>query len=188
MSAQEQLFAATSSATTSRCERYRYTLTRAWGAGPRALFVMLNPSTADRFVDDATIRKCVGFARRWGCGGIEVVNLWAIRSTDPAGVLAVDDPIGPDNDAAIRAALDRCAIVVCAWGAHATGMLKRVGPARVAQVLAILRERRCDGHSPAECEESCPRVVPMCLGVSADGSPRHPLMLPYSTSLEAFGG
>jgi hypothetical protein len=168
-----QLTASTSGARFSPCGRYRYSLTRTWGNGPPALFVMLNPSTATADIDDPTIRKCIGFAKRWGHGGIEVVNLFAIRSTDPAGVLAVDDPVGPDNDGVIGGAMLHSAVTIFAWGAHATGLLRKVGPKRinVVRVTAALQQ-----------------VKPLCLGTSNDGSPRHPLMLPYSTPLQAFGG
>jgi len=162
------LFAPPSTAVFSRCERYRYHLTRSWGPGPRACFVMLNPSTATAEVDDPTIRKCIGFARRWGCGSIDVVNLWAIRSTDPAGVLAVDEPVGVGNDAAIEAAVERSTIVVFAWGAHVNGLLKRVGWQRVHQVREMVAHLGVRAH---------------CLGTSADGSPRHPLYVPYETDL-----
>lgn len=66
---------------------YRYLLTRDWGEGPRATFVLLNPSTADEFVNDPTISKCIRFAKRWGLGGLNFVNVYALRSTDPKGLL-----------------------------------------------------------------------------------------------------
>jgi len=79
------------SAVISKCGRYRYLLTRKWGKRTDfATFVMLNPSTADGFRDDATIRKCIGFAKRWGFDGIQVVNLFAWRSRDPLDLLAND--------------------------------------------------------------------------------------------------
>ena len=68
----------------SACGRYRYLLTRRVGPGTRAVtFIMLNPSTADATRDDPTIRRCIGFARSWGIGGVDVVNLFAFRATEP---------------------------------------------------------------------------------------------------------
>lgn len=75
--------------------RYRYRLWRTWAPElPRMAWIMLNPSTADAEVDDPTIRRCVGFAKREGCGGIEVVNLYAYRSTDPSVLGTVDEKHG----------------------------------------------------------------------------------------------
>jgi hypothetical protein len=57
----------TSSAVISDCGRYRYLLTRQLDASPKvATFIMLNFSTADARQDDPTIRRCTGFAHRWG--------------------------------------------------------------------------------------------------------------------------
>lgn len=103
------------SAVISPCGQYRYRLDRRWGDGPTLGFIMLNPSTADAEIDDATIRRCMGFARREGCGGIQVVNLFAYRATDPAHLLTVADPIGPENDLYVRSLKGP---VVAAWGAH----------------------------------------------------------------------
>ena len=101
-----------------RC--YRYLLRRRVGeSSRRVLFIMLNPSKADEKRNDATIRRCVGFARSWGFGILEVVNLFALMSTNPEALLKAKDPVGPDNDAAIRAALEVADTVVLAWGNHA---------------------------------------------------------------------
>jgi hypothetical protein len=81
-------------ATLSDCGRYRYRLWRRWADGPTVLFVMLNPSTADADVDDPTIRRCIGFARSWGAGALEVVNLYAWRATQPAELKAAVGPVG----------------------------------------------------------------------------------------------
>src|SRR4051812_10658415 len=88
-------------------DRYRYTLTRSLGPGPLATFVMLNPSTAGAFNDDPTVRKCVAFCRRWGCGRLQVVNLFAYRATSPRQLKQVNDPVGPRNRRAITSALRR---------------------------------------------------------------------------------
>lgn len=81
----------------SECNLYRYWLTREWGEGGNLMaFVMLNPSTADANIDDPTIRRCVGFAKREGRNGIVVVNLFAGRATDPDEMFKMRDPVGPD--------------------------------------------------------------------------------------------
>jgi hypothetical protein len=144
---------------------YRYDLTRTWGNldGP-ATFIMLNPSTADAAADDPTIRRCIGFARSWGCDGLRVVNLYALRSTDPRSLWTHPDPVGPDNDTAIADAASAAAYddlpLVAAWGTHAR-------PDRVERVLALpyVRDRL------------------QCLGVTNAGAPRHPLYLPASQPL-----
>jgi hypothetical protein len=73
----------------------------------RMTFVMLNPSTADQLVDDPTIRRCIAFALRWNCGTLQVVNLFAARSTDPKALDGLTDPVGPDNQAHVQNAIRR---------------------------------------------------------------------------------
>ena len=117
----------------SPCGRYRYRLSRAWLLGEgTVLFVMLNPSTADAEMDDPTIRRCMGFARRWGFQGLVVGNLFAWRATDPRELCRVADPIGPDNDHHLKAMSGNADAVIAAWGEwgalrgrneHVTGLL-----------------------------------------------------------------
>jgi hypothetical protein len=103
----------------SECGTYRYLLRRTWDAKlPRALIVMLNPSTADAEIDDATIRSCIRLCKALGYGSFEVVNLFALRATDPDELAKAADPVGPGNDSSIERAIGRCDIAVCAWGAH----------------------------------------------------------------------
>ncbi|MFL5328252.1 MAG: DUF1643 domain-containing protein [Gemmataceae bacterium] len=152
------------SAQFSRCGRYRYRLTRHWGVGPRVTFVMLNPSTADAERNDPTIRKCIGFAQRWGCGRLQVVNLFALRATSPAELRRVSDPVGPRNRGMIERVLaEPGGIVVCAWGVH--GQLMEQGD-KVAAWLEHIGNREL-----------------MCLGRTSAGHPRHPLYLPYTANL-----
>lgn len=156
-----------SAAVISECGLYRYRLTRTWDYSlRRACFLMLNPSTADASVDDPTIKRCKSFAAAWGAGGIEVVNLFAWRATDPDVLPTVADPVGPDNDRYIRAALEQCRPIVAAWGAGAT-KLKR----REAAVLEIIRRVGVDV---------------MCLGTTKGGHPLHPLYIPASRQLRPF--
>lgn len=111
--------AGNSGAIISACGLYRYRLSRYWSTGKTAVFVMLNPSTADATQDDPTIRRCIGFARREGCGGLVVVNLFAFRATSPDDMKAAADPVGPENDAHIRAVTSAAdGPVIAAWGAH----------------------------------------------------------------------
>ncbi|MBX9718002.1 MAG: DUF1643 domain-containing protein [Microbacteriaceae bacterium] len=133
---------------------YRYRLSRAWAGGPRATFVMLNPSLADERSDDPTLRRCIGFARHWGLGGLNVVNLYAFRATKPVDLWSAADPVGPENDRYLEEAAARDEVLVAAWGAHAK-------QARVQEVLAI------PGFGKLTC-----------LRTTSRGYPSHPLYLP----------
>lgn len=148
----------------SPCRRYRYALSICWDAGlSRCMFVMLNPSTADEFVDDPTIRRCKGFARDWGFGGLWVGNLFGFRSTEPSGLLDADDPVGPANDAALRwMALD-AGLLVYAWGAWPDAVDRAC---QIAHLLGFMRARH--------------------LGLTASGAPRHPLYLSKGTKPQTF--
>lgn len=151
----------------SDCGTYRYLLRRTWDHKlPRALYVMLNPSTADAEIDDATIRSCIRLAKGLNYGSFEVVNLFAFRSTDPAELERAADPVGPRNEHAIRAAIGRCDVAICAWGAHPMAERRRTS------VQAILRHER-------------PAIF--CLGKTKAGAPKHPLYIKSGTPLEVFG-
>lgn len=158
------------SAVISQDGKYRYWLLRQWGSGDRVVFLMMNPSTADASVDDHTIRKCMGFAREWGYDGIEVVNLCALRSTDPNAVMVADDPFGPENSRHILETLYSKNFVVCAWGCEGTLRRGRL-TGKVKAILGDIKLKR-------------PDIEFKCLGKTKGGTPRHPLMLSYETSLE----
>jgi hypothetical protein len=143
---------------------YRYSLRRTWktkGSGV-CCFVMLNPSTADETVLDPTVRRCVDFAQRWGFAALDVVNLFALRSTDPAALRAHVDPVGPKNDELLVTIAEQADLVVAAWGRH--GRYR----ARDEQVVDLLGAAGVDL---------------MCLGCNADGTPRHPLYLKKSAGV-----
>lgn len=152
----------------SDCGRYRYLLRRAWDHDrPRALFVMLNPSTADAELDDPTIRSCARLCRAWGFGSFEVVNLYGWRATQPEELGGKTDPIGPRNDTIMEAAINRCDVVICAWGAHHHPF----GGERVNTVYGLIQQ-----HRP----------LAYCLGLTKDGHPKHPLYIKTGTPLVAF--
>jgi len=115
-----------------------------------AMFVGLNPSTADEVNDDPTVRRCIGYAKRWGFGGLCMTNIFAYRATDPAVMKAQRDPVGRGNDRALVRMATQAGIVVAAWGVHGTHL------ERERRVLSLLPELHC-------------------LGLTKDRHPRHPL-------------
>lgn len=151
---------APSTAVYSDCERYRYLLTRVWDPeGTKALFVMLNPSTATEFQNDPTVERCERRARTLGFGAFRVCNIFAWRDTDPKKMRAAPDPVGnPENDEAIAHSAPWADRIVCAWGAHGAFL------DRGRQVEALLRATGLPLHH---------------LGLNRDGQPKHPLYIGY---------
>lgn len=156
------------SAVLSDCGLFRYQLDRWWQSGDRLTFVMLNPSTADVSIDDPTIRRCTGFALRDGWAGITVLNLFAYRATKPTEMWeALDAGInifGPKNDYFLQRAAS-FQVVVAAWGAQPD-----IAP-RTNAVMSMFK---------AELAE------PKCLGITKNGSPRHPLYVKGDQPLIPF--
>lgn len=142
---------------------YRYWLWRDWDPSARRTmaFVMLNPSTADAVDDDPTISRCTSFARREGCGRLEVVNLFAYRATKPADLIAANqegiDVVGCENLRWVEQVVRKADIVVLAYGAESRRVPHLAGDVRA--LLARLNSV----------------VTLYCLGVTRDGYPRHPL-------------
>lgn len=101
----------------SDCSKYRYQLWRIWDkTKPFVMFIMLNPSTADSDIDDPTIRRCIGYAKSWGYGGVYVGNLYAYRATEPSVLREVDNSIGIDNEKHLKEMDSKCEKIICAWG------------------------------------------------------------------------
>lgn len=160
------LFEDLSGARFSPCMQYRYSLWRRWDESkPFATFVMLNPSTADEVQNDPTVERCQRRSLAMGFGGLRVANIFALRSTDPQGLYKTDDPIGPENDAAILEAARDSAMVICAWGGHG----KHLG--RGAQVRSMLLDAG---------------VTPHYLQLNDDGTPKHPLYVAYDIQPTAW--
>jgi hypothetical protein len=138
---------------------YRYELWRQW-AEPEATnrfvtWIMLNPSTADAEKDDPTIRRVVGFSKAWGYDGCMVVNLFALRATNPRALAAHPDPVGPENDETLLTFTKYD--TVAAWGAHK---------------MAEPRQRWLLEHLDGS---------PLTLGMTKGGFPKHPLYVPADT-------
>lgn len=172
--------------------RYRYTLTRIWNEGtlnfapvevpaPRKIiaFCGLNPSVADKYTNDHTILKEIGFGQRWDYDGLIKVNLYPWRDTDPAKLIAawrVQE--GPSVTGEwgilqlVKAILDAGAkVCVCAWGTQNDDDFN-----------FYLQER---GKTFAEMAAKSGLQI-QCLGKNRDGSPRHTARLAFNTQLEAW--
>ena len=159
---------AASTAVYSPCQTYRYTLTRVWNpAGPKALFVMLNPSTATEVQNDPTVERCERRARALGFGAFRVCNIFAFRATDPRVMRAQIAPVGPENDTAIAESALWADRIICAWGTH--GAHRARGPA-VERVLRGTGRRLYH------------------LGLSKAGHPKHPLSIGYAQQPELWEG
>ena len=146
----------------SECRRYRYTLRRHWsGRRGYAMFVGLNPSTADEERDDPTVRRCIGYAQSWGYSGLCMTNIFAFRATDPTVMLAEPDPVGPDNDYWLVESARRAAIVVAAWGVHGAHRGRHAAVRDLLPSLHLLR-------------------------LTQQGYPGHPLYLPKALKPRAW--
>jgi hypothetical protein len=128
-------------------------------------FIMLNPSTADAMKNDLTVRKCITFASHLKADTLRVVNLFALRATDPrelkkAGNLEL---AGADyvNDFMIKSACEDAFRIYCAWGTKGA-LWNRAG--YITEVLAL------DG------------IELSALRVTASGFPEHPLYIPYDVT------
>jgi hypothetical protein len=170
----------TGTAVISPCGLYRYRLTREISSALKScLFIMLNPSTADASEDDPTIRRCIGFAKAWECGTLVVVNLFAFRATSPKDMMASCDPVGPENHTHVVDAADSVARqneafgpehagpIICAWG---------VGGSYLDQGQTVRGWLEREG------------LLPLHLGVTKAGHPKHPLYLPKDTEPQPFKG
>jgi len=150
-------------ATFSPDRLYRYDLWRTWiGGEGYAMFVGLNPSTADETQDDPTIRRCIAFAKAWGYAGLCMTNLFAFRAKDPEEMKRAPDPVGVDNDPTLWDRAGDAGVVVAAWGVH--GAYR----ARDQWVRAML-----------------PRLH--MLRLTKEGHPGHPLYLPKTLTPQPWG-
>jgi len=140
----------------SECRKYRYALWRTWDdSKPYAMFIGLNPSTANETEDDPTIRRCINFSKGWGFGGLCMVNLFAFRATEPSDMKSSKDPIGSENDDWIKQLASNAGVIVAAWGNEGLFM------GRSKEVVDMLPNLKC-------------------LKMNKTGEPAHPLYQPSS--------
>ena len=150
-------------------KQYRYVLYVEWDKNkPYCCFCMLNPSIADHEISDPTVTRCGVRAKEWGYGGLVVLNIFALRSTNPKVLYTCSDPIGPENDVAITTMARHAGIVILGYGSHGKHLN------RGAHVLQLLRKSV---------------VQPMVLKLNKDGkTPAHPLYLSYNHCPMIYGG
>jgi hypothetical protein len=141
-----------SSAVFSDCRIYRYSLWRRWSEGPFALFICLNPSTADETNDDPTVRRCINYSKDWGYGAFCMANIFAYRETSPKKMMLAKEPIGPDNDNTLKDLAKKAGIIIAGWGTHGKHLN------RGAEVIKLIPNLQC-------------------LHFNKDKSPGHPLYL-----------
>ncbi len=141
-------------------ERHRYYLSIGWSGGDEVAFIGLNPSTATETKDDPTVAKLKRWAKANGFGSMVMLNAYGFRSTDPKGLLSVDDPNGEGNDATVRDVSAKADLVVCCWGVN-------IEKTREREVLRMLTR-------------------PMCFQVTKHGHPGHPLYLKEPMTLKEY--
>jgi hypothetical protein len=152
------------SARFDRSGRYRFSLHRFWSSGlDTATMVMLNPSTADHLRNDPTINRCIQLSRAWGFGGVNIVNLFAYRTSSPAHLRIISSPIGKSNDSHIVEQCDKASAVIVAWGNHGRFL------ERDKEVLELLSSFDL-----------------WCIGQTKSGQPKHPLYAPGDVKLQRF--
>jgi len=157
---------APSTAVYSDCENYRYLLTRVWEPeGRKALFIMLNPSTATEVQNDPTVERCERRARTLGFGGFRVTNIFAWRDTDPKNMRAAAEPIGGENDKSIAESCAWADQIIAGWGAHGEHLQRGLA------VEALLRATR---------------LPVFHLGLTKAGHPKHPLYIAYTQQPERW--
>jgi hypothetical protein len=152
----------------SPCSKFRYLLWRKIRQeGAIVTYISLNPSTADADSDDPTVRRLAGFTDRWRYSKMNLVNLFAFRSTDPKNLKRAEDPIGPENNAHIVAAVEESILTVLCWGNG--GHLR--------------------GRARAVCDlvyEKCPSAKIVHFGLTKRLFPRHPLYIRNDTPLRDY--
>jgi hypothetical protein len=154
----------------SACGHYRWWLWRRWDPGlPRLVFVGLNPSRADGRREDPTLRRLLAYARRWGFGQLEVLNLFARVAAQPAALRRLEDPVGEENNRWITRAVALPAGASVLWLGWGNGGAWR---GRDQWLMQWLQQQQCSSYA---------------LSRTAKGQPRHPLYCSSRLILQPYG-
>lgn len=157
------------SAVMSACRKYRYRLSREVDVfGTRTIaYFGINPSTADEFIDDQTVRKWIGFTQRLQGKSFLVGNAFAYRATDVTRLAEIVDPVGPENDENLRAIIAAADVLIPCWGS------RQKLPRKLHGRLDTLLESLLNSGKPV-----------FSFGMTRSNDPKHPLLLPYDTELQ----
>ncbi|MCH2479660.1 MAG: DUF1643 domain-containing protein [Flavobacteriales bacterium] len=140
----------------SKDKKYRYSLKRIWDNDkPKVLFIMLNPSLADNYQDDPTIRRLIKFAKLYGYGGFYVGNLFSYITPYPSELLDKDLMFSKKNIHEIKKMTGLIKDVVYGWGNSFEE------PEWLKQIISN----------------------PKCFGKNKNKTPKHPLYLSYNHKL-----
>ena len=140
----------------SKDKKYRYSLKRIWDNDkPKVLFIMLNPSLADNYKDDPTIRRLIKFAKLYGYGGFYVGNLFSYITPYPSELLDKDLMFSKKNIHEIKKMTGLTKDVVYGWGNSFEE------PEWLKQIISN----------------------PKCFGKNKNKTPKHPLYLSYNHKL-----
>lgn len=135
--------------------KHRYALWRKWDENkPYVLFIGLNPSKADENNDDPTLRRCIGFAKAWGYGGVCMANLFSLRATDPRDMKNSPYPVRKENQKYLQQLANNAGLIICAWGTHGS---------------YLDADKQFMKHLKAYSLK--------CLGITKEGHPKHPLYI-----------
>lgn len=141
----------------SDSEEHRYVLKRAWNdQGKRMMFIGLNPSTATEIVNDPTITRVIGYAKREGFGSVSICNIFSFRATLPSDLKKSGDPIGKETDNLMIREAEDSDVILLGWGNHASFMDRGK---KVRELLKPFKEKT------------------FCLGLTKSAEPKHPLYL-----------
>ena len=142
----------------SNDKKERFTLKREWDKSKnKILYIMLNPSLADDKKDDPTIRRLIGFTKKFNYGGFLVGNILSTITPNPKEIdksLVISDR----NLKELLKLINKVDQIVYAWGNN----IKEPN---------ILKEVVNN---------------PKCFGKNLNGTPKHPLYLNGNTPIIYF--
>ncbi len=170
-----------SNAVFSPSRKYRYRLNRTINKSRKEIiFIGLNPSTADEEDNDSTLIRVLNFSKSWGYGSLVVINLFARISTSPKLLKSSSNPIGPFNNFELKTNIkgwsqnEFCDLWL-GWGVNGSFMKR---DRNILKEIKKYSENRMESFPKAQ--------MPIALGLTKGGHPRHPLYMANSSYFRPF--